>query len=291
MVPTAAPVDADATIKRPAVTPTPMVADADATMRRPAIPAIDPDQTAPRAPVEVEDTGPRPMLVGDHDIETTAKRVSMPPDLDETARRPPVDPLSPPAASMPARPAPAMPRQSGAPAAAYGSPRGASSAGGSRRPASHDPAAVPPSRRRAAPRGRHAAAGGAQHRRRPSGAAADPAGAAPGATGPSQGAPGGGSRSGPGATRAGRPVNPFLAQDPAQKARRLARALIRDLAVYYPDRRKEGLTQGTLKQLFQEEIQKSWEEFTEQVGKELAESTTYFNDALNEILAGGQKVF
>ncbi len=90
---------------------------------------------------------------------------------------------------------------------------------------------------------------------------------------------------------AGRPVNPFLSQDPAQKARRLARALISDLAVYYPDRRKEGLAQGTLKQLFQEEIQKSWEEFTEQVGKELAESTSYFNDALNEILAGGQKVF
>ncbi len=89
----------------------------------------------------------------------------------------------------------------------------------------------------------------------------------------------------------GRPVNPFLSQDPSQKARRLARALISDLAVYYPDRRKEGLAQGTLKQLFQEEIQKSWEEFTEQVGKELAESTTYFNDALNEILAGGQKVF
>ena len=90
---------------------------------------------------------------------------------------------------------------------------------------------------------------------------------------------------------AGRPVNPFLTQDPSQKARRLARALISDLAVYYPDRRKEGMAQGTLKQLFQEEIQKSWEEFTEQVGRELAESTTYFNDALNEILAGGQKVF
>ena len=89
----------------------------------------------------------------------------------------------------------------------------------------------------------------------------------------------------------GRPVNPFLSQDPAQKARRLARALISDLVVYYPDRRKDGLAQGTLKTLFQEEIQKSWEEYSEQVGKELAESTNYFNEALNEILAGGQKVF
>lgn len=89
----------------------------------------------------------------------------------------------------------------------------------------------------------------------------------------------------------GRPANPFLSQDPAQKARRLARALISDLVVYYPDRRKEGLANGTLKTLFQEEIQKSWQEYTDQVGKEIAESTAYFTEALNEILASGQKVF
>lgn len=90
---------------------------------------------------------------------------------------------------------------------------------------------------------------------------------------------------------AGRPVNPFLTQDPTQKARRLARALISDLAVYYPDRRKEGLASGNLKELFHEEIQKSWEEYTDQIGKEMADSTTYFADALNEILAGGQRIF
>ncbi len=90
---------------------------------------------------------------------------------------------------------------------------------------------------------------------------------------------------------AGRPVNPFLSKDPSQKARRLARALISDLAVYYPDRRKEGVANGTLKELFQEEIQKSWEEYTDQVGKEIAESTPYFTEALNEILAGGKQVF
>jgi hypothetical protein len=90
---------------------------------------------------------------------------------------------------------------------------------------------------------------------------------------------------------AARPVNPFLVQDPGLKARRLARALISDLAVYYPDRRKEGLQAGTLKQLFQEEIKKSWDEYTEQVGKDVAESTPYFTDALNEILASGQKIF
>lgn len=88
-----------------------------------------------------------------------------------------------------------------------------------------------------------------------------------------------------------RAVNPFMSRDPQQKARRLARALISDLVVYYPDRRQEGLRKGNLKDVFSEEIKKSWEEYSDQVGKEIAESTSYFTDALNEILAGGQKVF
>ncbi|HSQ29674.1 MAG TPA: hypothetical protein VLN49_07490 [Gemmatimonadaceae bacterium] len=60
---------------------------------------------------------------------------------------------------------------------------------------------------------------------------------------------------------------------------------------YYPQRREEGLRAGTLRELFREEIKKSYEEYVEQVGKEFAESTTHFQEALNEILAGGQKIF
>lgn len=71
----------------------------------------------------------------------------------------------------------------------------------------------------------------------------------------------------------------------------MARALISDLVVYGTARRDEALRNGTLKESFGEEIKKSWEEFVDQVGKEMAESTTYFNDALNEILSGGQKIF
>lgn len=88
-----------------------------------------------------------------------------------------------------------------------------------------------------------------------------------------------------------RPINPFLANDPNAKARRLARALVSDLIVYFPAKREEGLRDGTLRQLFKEEIKKSYEEFVDQVGKEFAESTTHFTEALNEILAGGQKMF
>ncbi|MFI5234680.1 MAG: zinc-ribbon domain-containing protein [Gemmatimonadales bacterium] len=89
----------------------------------------------------------------------------------------------------------------------------------------------------------------------------------------------------------GRGQNPFMSQDPSQKARRLARALVSDLVVYGAARRDEALKAGTLKEVFGEEIKKSWQEFVDQVGKEMAESTPYFNDALNDILAGGQKIF
>jgi predicted Zn finger-like uncharacterized protein len=88
-----------------------------------------------------------------------------------------------------------------------------------------------------------------------------------------------------------RPINPFLTQDPAAKARRLARALISDMVVYHPAKRQEGLRDGTLKQLFDEEIKKSWEEYADQVGKDVADSTPYFREALNEILADGKQLF
>lgn len=88
-----------------------------------------------------------------------------------------------------------------------------------------------------------------------------------------------------------RPINPFLNADPSQRARRLARALVSDLVAYNPRKRDEGIAQGTLRQLFREDIKKSYEEYVEQVGKELADTTPYFQEALNDILAGGQRLF
>ena len=68
------------------------------------------------------------------------------------------------------------------------------------------------------------------------------------------------------------PINPFLANDPNQKAKRLARALVSDMVAYHPQKRDEGMRAGTLKQLFREEIKKSYEEYVEQIGKDFAES-------------------
>ena len=115
---------------------------------------------------------------------------------------------------------------------------------------------------------------------------------APSSAIPSTPPPSSPARPGPAATGpGGRPVNPFLSQDPSAKARRLARALVSDIVVYHPAKRQEGIRDGNLRELFEEEIKKSWEEYTEQVGREVAESTGYFREALNEILAGGRQVF
>src|SRR5438132_754478 len=119
--------------------------------------------------------------------------------------------------------------------------------------------------------------------------AARPASPAP-ATPPAPGAPAG-AAPGQRMTSPLRPVNPFMVQDPKQKARRLARALVSDLVVYHPEKRQQGLRDGTLPQLFKDEIEKSWQEYVEQVGAELAKTTSFWAEALNEILAGGNKVF
>jgi predicted Zn finger-like uncharacterized protein len=83
----------------------------------------------------------------------------------------------------------------------------------------------------------------------------------------------------------------FGKRDPHDKASRLARVLVSDIITYNPERHQRALDGGTLKADFEDEIKKSWGEYVDQVGKELAESTQYFHDALNEILARGQRVF
>jgi len=84
---------------------------------------------------------------------------------------------------------------------------------------------------------------------------------------------------------------PFGAPDQDARARRLARALISDLAAYHPERQEKGLKEGRLKELFQDDLRKSWQEYVDQVGLDVAKSTPYFRDALNDILAKGKRVF
>src|SRR6266516_236667 len=173
-----------------------------------------------------------------------------------TPKPPPVAPAPPAPAPAPPR-TPAMPRFSG-PIAAPTSPPA---------PPAAPPRAAPPAAPRTVP--------AAPPPPVPTAAPAAPAGAAPGQrmTGPL------------------RPVNPFMVQDPKQKARRLARALVSDLVVYHPEKRQQGLRDGSLPQLFKDEIEKSWQEYVEQVGPDMAKGTPFWSEALNEILAGGNKIF
>jgi predicted Zn finger-like uncharacterized protein len=192
-----------------------------------------------------------------------------PPPTAPPAARPPAPAVARPAAPAVARPSGATPRPL--------PPRPATPAAPP--PAPPAPPAPKPAAARPAPPTAPAA---------PAAPAAPPAPAAPQAPAP---APAGGSTPGKRLTGPLRPVNPFLVQDPKQKARRLARALISDMLVYHPEKRQQGIRDGTLPQLFKDEIQKSWQEYVEQVGQELAQSTPYWTEALNEILAGGTKLF
>ncbi|MFO7610592.1 MAG: zinc-ribbon domain-containing protein [Candidatus Krumholzibacteriia bacterium] len=75
------------------------------------------------------------------------------------------------------------------------------------------------------------------------------------------------------------------------KEEMLARALVSDILVYNRDQRDAALRAGNLVEAMGPEIKKSWELYKEKVGAEVAHGTTHFRDALNDILAEGEKVF
>lgn len=80
--------------------------------------------------------------------------------------------------------------------------------------------------------------------------------------------------------------------DPAHaRAHRLARVLVSDLLVYNQAACERARGEGKLAAALGAEIGKAWELYKSKVGPEVATSTTYFKDALNEILAEGEKIF
>jgi len=93
---------------------------------------------------------------------------------------------------------------------------------------------------------------------------------------------------------AGTPIPKGLSADDQskhEKARRLARVLASDIAIYNREKRDRGIKEGNLVAMLGYEIKKSWEIYKERVGAEFANSTPYFRDALNEMLAEGKKIF
>ncbi len=76
-----------------------------------------------------------------------------------------------------------------------------------------------------------------------------------------------------------------------ERSKRLARVFVSDILVYNKDKRDKGLASGELMTVLGPEIKKAWEAYKEKIGPGVVESTDYFREALNEILADGQKVF
>jgi predicted Zn finger-like uncharacterized protein len=85
----------------------------------------------------------------------------------------------------------------------------------------------------------------------------------------------------------------FGKRDPTDKAKRLARVLVSDMIMYNAERHRNALEAGTLEQDFEAEIDKSWKEFVEQVGREIADGPgrEFWREALNDILAKGKQLF
>ncbi|MBM3899413.1 MAG: zinc-ribbon domain-containing protein [Gemmatimonadetes bacterium] len=84
---------------------------------------------------------------------------------------------------------------------------------------------------------------------------------------------------------------PFLRATPHERAQRLARALVSDLIAYHPGRREAAQAAGTLRIAFREEIAQSYAFYVAEVGREMAEGTSYFQEALNEMVAQGRALF
>ncbi|UCE02279.1 MAG: zinc-ribbon domain-containing protein [Candidatus Latescibacterota bacterium] len=76
-----------------------------------------------------------------------------------------------------------------------------------------------------------------------------------------------------------------------ERALRLARVLVSDILVYNQEDRDRALREGTLASTLGAEVNRAWELYKSKVDPEVLRKTSYFKDALNEILAAGQKVF
>lgn len=92
------------------------------------------------------------------------------------------------------------------------------------------------------------------------------------------------------------PAPPQPAADPElrkklERSKRLARVFVSDILVYNKEKRDKALESGDLMTAFGPDIKKAWEAYKEKVGSDNPESSRFFRDALNDILADGRKIF
>ncbi len=73
-------------------------------------------------------------------------------------------------------------------------------------------------------------------------------------------------------------------------AHRLARALISDILVYHRERRDAALADGRLLVEFAAELGAAWTSYKSQLGDDGLTYAPQFREAVNEVLAGGERV-
>jgi hypothetical protein len=80
-----------------------------------------------------------------------------------------------------------------------------------------------------------------------------------------------------------------VVKDP-EVARRIARAVVSDIALYNSKRGEEGIAKDSLFDLLKEEIEEGRSYYQSRVDPEVARSTNYFNEALVDVLvrSGGR---
>ena len=76
-----------------------------------------------------------------------------------------------------------------------------------------------------------------------------------------------------------------------KNAIKLARQLARDILLYHKATVEEGRKNNNLKDILHDEIEKSLKFYQQRIQPEILQTTNYFNEALNKILANGENIF
>jgi len=84
---------------------------------------------------------------------------------------------------------------------------------------------------------------------------------------------------------------PMDEDSPEQRAARFARVLASDMLIYNRDLVAEAREDGNLKDVMDQEIQKSWELWKSRYPEESSKNPGIFSDALNQFLGDGEEIF
>lgn len=74
-----------------------------------------------------------------------------------------------------------------------------------------------------------------------------------------------------------------IIEDP-ERARRKARAIVSDVAIYNPEKIKEGITNDNIFEVLEEEIEEGRTLYCESVSPEILEKENYYDLALVDVL-------